>query len=157
MFGAITHKSTDMWNPVVGNKYITTDLDTSYLHVRTNSTVGSGDYTWIWYYDEEGRAAGGIVVWFSSTVKYRLRYCQQSYTSFPTSIPAEQDKEWVIEKRDLKTKVYCNGQQVLDITVSSETCDPKYADTWETYWGREVSKIRFSSQYDTASDYYYIG
>ena len=154
----MVNKSTDMWNPVVRDKYIPADLETSYLHLRTNSTAGSGDETLIWYDDKEWRIAGGIDIWFTSPVKYKLLYCKQNYTTFPTSLPAEQDKHWVIEKRGNRTVIYCNGKQVLDITASSETCDnPKYADTWDTYWGREVSSIKFHSQYDTASDYYFIG
>ena len=147
-----------MWNPVVRDKYIPADLETSYLHLRTTSTAGSGDKTLIWYYDEEGRVAGGIVIWFTSPVKYMIGYCQQYVTTFPTSLPAEQDKHWVIEKRGNRTVIYCNGKQVLDITASSETCDNPYiGDTWDTYWGREVSKIKFPSQYDTATISYLIG
>ena len=148
-----------MWNPVVRDKYIPADLETSYLHLRTTSTAGSGDKTLIWYYDEEGRRAGGIVIsWFTSPVKYGLLNCQQYYTTFPTSLPAEQDKHWVIEKRGYSTVIYCNGKQVLDITSSSETCyDPDNTETWDTIWGQEVSSIEFSSEYDSATDFFYIG
>ena len=154
----MVNKSTDMWNPVVRDKYIPADLETSYLHLRTNSTAGSGDYTVIYCYNEEGRLAGGIGILFTSPIRFTLQHCQQYYTTFPTSLPTEQDKHWVIEKRGYSTVIYCHGKQVLDITASSETCDdPKYADTWATVWGREVSSITFSSQYDTATISYYIG
>ena len=147
-----------MWNPVVREKSIPADLETSYLHLRTTSTAGSGDKTVIWYYNEEERIAGGIGIWFTSSVKFILGYCQQYHTTFPTSLPAEQDKHWVIEKRGYRTVIYCNGRQVLDITASSETCDdPDNTDTWATDWGREVSNIKFPSKYDTASNYYFIG
>ena len=146
-----------MWNPVARDKYIPADLETSYLHLKTNSTASSGDKTVIWYYNEEGRVAGGIVIWFTSPVKNALMYCQQ-YTTFPTSLPSQQDKHWVIEKRGYRTVIYCNGKQVLDITASSETCDdPKRADIWATHWGREVSSIEFSYEYDNATDFFYIG
>jgi hypothetical protein len=63
----------------------------------------------------------------------------------------------VIEKRGLRTVVHCNGKQVLDIKASTKTCDnPKYTDTWATYWEREVSSINFPPR-DTASDSYHIG
>ena len=147
-----------MWNPVVRDKSIPADLETSYLHLRTTSTARSGDKTVKWYYDEEGRVAGGIGIWFTSPVKYGLLSCQQYYTIFPTSLPTEQDKHWVIEKRGNRTVIYCNGKQVLDITASSETCDdPDLSDTWDTYWGREVSSIEFSSEYDSATDFFHIG
>ena len=146
-----------MWNLVVRDKYIPADLETSYLHLRTTSTAGGGDKTVIIYYDEEGRYAGGIAIWFTSPVKYLLVNCQQ-YTAFPTSLPTEKDKHWVVEKRGNRTVIYCNGKQVLDITASSETCDnPDYADTWATFWGREVSSIEFSSEYDNATDFFYLG
>ena len=150
--------SPDTWNAVVRDMYIPADLETSSLHLRTNSTAGSGEETEIWYYNEEGRAAGGIGILFSSPVKYKLLYCQQYYTTFPTGLPSQQDKHRVIEKRGYRTVIYCNGKQALDITASSETCDnPKYADTWDTYWGKKMSKIEFPSQHDTATISYLIG
>ena len=142
---------------MVRDKYIPADLETSYLHLRTNSTAGSGDETLIWYDDEEWRIAGGIDIWFTSPVKYLLVDCQY-YTSFPLPVPAEQYKHWVIEKRGYRTVILCNGQLVLDIKASSETCDnPKYRDTWATNWGREVTSIKFPSRWDTATNLYYIG
>ena len=140
------------------DKYIPADLETSYLHLRTNSTAGSGEETEIWYYNEEGRSAGYIVIWFTSPVMYILPYCQHYFTTFPTTLPSQQDKHWVIEKRGYRTVIYCHGKQVLDITASSETCDdPDLSDTWDTYWGREVSSIEFSSEYDSATDFFHIG
>jgi hypothetical protein len=147
-----------MWNDVVRGTYIPADLETSLLHFKTDSTLGSGDYTVIWFYDIDGRYAAGIGIEFSSTVKYVLHYCQWPYTTLPVRPPDEQVKHWVIEKRGLRTIVHCNGKQVLDMTASTKTCDDSdYTDTWATYWEREVSSIKFSSKYDTASDSYHIG
>jgi hypothetical protein len=147
-----------VWNDVVRGKDIPADLETSLLHVKTNSAVGSGDKTVIWYYDADGNSAAGIdIKFFSGAVKYVQLNCQY-YKNFPVSLPEEQDKHWMIEKRGHRTRIYCNGKLVLDITVSSETCDnPKYSDTWDTYWEREVASIEFSSEYDTASISFYIG
>ena len=151
------NKSTG--NPVAHDEFIPTNLETSYLHLRTNRATGSGDKTVIWYYHGEERLfAAGIGIWFTSPVKYILLDCQKYYTAFPSTVPAEQDKHWVIEKRGYRTVMLCNGQLVLDITASSETCDhPKYRDTWATYWGREVTSIKFPSRWDTATNLYYIG
>ena len=80
-----------MWRPVVRDKSIPADLETSYLHLRTTSTAGSDDYTVILYYNEEGKAAGGIAILFYSQVKHQLLHCQQYYTTFPTSLPTDQD------------------------------------------------------------------
>ena len=150
------NKSTG--DPVVRDTFIPVDLETSYLHLRTNSATGSGDKSVAWYYHgEEELYAGGIDIWFTSPVKYLLVDCQY-YTSFPLPVPAEQYKHWVIEKRGYRTVMLCNGQLVFDITASFETCDnPKYNDTWATEWGREVTSIKFPSQWDTATDLYYVG
>ena len=144
---------------MVRDEHIPLDMETSYLHLRTNSATGSGDKSVVWYYHGEERSiAGGIAIWFTSPIKYILGWCQEYNTSFPFSVPAEQDKHWVIEKRGYRTVMLCNGQLVLDITASSETCDDLVeADKWATYWGREVTGIRFLSQYDTATDLYYVG
>ena len=141
---------------MVRDENIPADLETSLLHLKTNSVVGSGDYSVIWYRNVDGYSAGGLGIKFSTTVKYVLVDCQH-YKNFPVSLPEEQDKHWTIEKRDYRTKIYCNGKQVLDITASSETCDhPDYSDNWDTYWERDVASIVFSSQYDTASVSFYI-
>ena len=144
---------------MVRDQFIPVDLETSYLHLRTNSATGSRDKTVAFYYnDEEELYAGGISIWFTSPVKYALVDCQKYYTAFPFSVPEEQDKHWVIEKRGYRTVMLCNGFLVLDITASFETCDdPKYNDTWDTDWGREVTSIEFPSRYDTATDLYHLG
>ena len=142
------------------DQYIPANLETLFLNIRTDSSMGSGEKVVLWFRDEESEIAAGFVILFSSdgTVQYKLLYCQKSYTNFKTSLPEEQRKEWIIEKRGFRTKVYCNGKQVLDVTASSETCgNPKYGDNWDTYWGRNASKLTFPSAHDTASDSFYIG
>ena len=142
---------------MVRDKFIPVDLETSYLHLRTNSTAGSRDKVVIRYRDENGMKAGGISIWFTLPMKYMLVKCQKYQTAF--SVPADQDKHWVIEKRGYRTVMLCNGQLVLDITASSETCDSDtWADTWATYWGRKVSYIKFPSEGgDIATDFYFVG
>ena len=144
---------------MVRDEFIPVDLETTYLHLRTNSATGSGDMTVVGYYnDKEGLYAGGIEILFTYPVKYILVDCQKNYTTFPFSVPAEQYKHWVIEKRGYRTVMLCNGQLVFDITASSETCDdPRFNDTWATEWGREVTSIKFPSRWDTATNLYYIG
>ena len=147
-----------MWNPVVRDTFIPADMETSYLHVITYSTVGSGDEILVWYYDEDKIYAGAIDIQFSSPVRYALLDCQGYYTPFPTSPPVDDTKHWVIQKHGYRTVILCNGELVLNITVSSDTCDhPDHADNWETYWRRDVDNIWFSSEYDTASDSFNIG
>jgi hypothetical protein len=129
------------------------ELETSYLQIKTNSAVGSGDQTVIEYFDKEGRDAGGIGILFSSPrVWYRLFNCALP-TPFPHILPTTVNKLWTIEKRRYRTRVFCNEALVLEFTVSDSTCDTRY---WETYWGRKVSKIEFHSV-DTASEQYRTG
>ena len=148
-----------MWNPVVRGTYIPADIETSYLHVRTHSTEGSDNYILVWYYDEDKKPAGGIGILVSSPVRYALHYCQRyNYSPFQTSPPAEDVKHWVIQKHGYRTVIFCNGELVLNITVSSDTCDNlAFANTWETYWRRDVDNIWFSSEWDTASVSFNIG
>jgi hypothetical protein len=147
--------SADMWRPVERGVKIPVELETSYLHVKTNSEVGSKDRTKILYYDKEGREAGGIKIRFTSPrVKYYLEKCQYDYTPFPPILPKTVNKVWTIEKRGYRTRMFCNGVLVLDITVSDTTCYWRY---WETDWEREVGGIQFHREYDTASDMYMIG
>ena len=144
---------------MVRDEFIPVDLETTYLHLRTNSATGSGYMTVVGYYnDKEGLYAGGIEILFTYPVKYILVDCQKNYTTFPFSVPAEQYKHWVIEKRGYRTVMLCNGQLVLDITASSETRDdPRFNDTWATEWGREVTSIKFPSRIDNATNFHYVG
>jgi hypothetical protein len=144
-----------MWKPVERDVVVPVELDTSYLHVKTNSEVGSEDRTEIYYDDKEGREAGGISIRFSSPhVKYYLLHCQSYYTPSPPTLPTTVNKVWTIEKRGYRTRVFCNKVLVLDITVSDTTCD--WGD-WKTEWGRQVGGIKFHEYDDTASDIYMIG
>jgi hypothetical protein len=150
--------SADVWKPVERGVLIPIELDTSYLHVKTYSEVGSEDRTVIRYFDKEGSYAGGIEISFTSPlVEYKLPYCQHFYTPFPTTLPTTVNKVWTIEKRRYRTRVFCNGLVVLDIILSDSTCDMEYNSDWETYWERDVSVIKFDGEYDTASEQYRTG
>ena len=151
--------SDTIWKPVERGKHIPADLETSNLHFKTDSVTGSKDKTVIFYYDNEGDIAGGFSISFDgSKVTQSLVNCPQFYRPFSATLSPEKEKEWLIEKRGYRTKVYCNGKEVLDITASTETCvNPELKQPWSTYWGRKVSRIEFVTDHDTASDYYYIG
>ena len=135
---------------------IPVNLETSYFHVKTNSAVGSNDWTWIVYFDIMNmmRRAGGIVIWFvSPSAGYGLLNCQDDLYPFPPTLPTQLEKQWTIEKRGYRTRVFCNKVQVADITVSNVTCQES---DWETYWSREVSGMEFN-KWDEASEAYHIG
>ena len=148
-----------MWNPVSVNSdmLIPADMETSYLHVKTVNTVGSYDFIRmrVLFYDEEGETEGGIGIWFNESVSEYKLGCQSSGTPFLTSLPVETDKQWVVEKRGYRIIIHCNGKLVVNITATSETCSNN-DDNWNTFWGREVTKINLRGYgFQTAS--YYIG
>ena len=136
---------------------IPADLGTSFLNIRTDSAVGSDERMVMWFYQEDRAVAGSFYIHFSGTVDYLVGNCASvtSYTAFPTILPEEKNKEWVIEKRGRRVRVYCNGKEVLDVTVTAELCD-SYAD-WDETWGREADYVHFPSKWDAASDSIYIG
>ncbi|XP_063695430.1 uncharacterized protein LOC134826857 [Bolinopsis microptera] len=151
----------DTWNPVIRETFLSANLETLYLHMKTNSSssVGNRKNIKIWFYDTDLYQAGSFYIWFVSTysVKYLLGECMRYYTSFPVSLPADQQRTWMISKRGKTTKVYCNGKIVLEVAASSEICDnPEYSTTWATYYGREANAIFFPITH-TASELYYIG
>ena len=150
-----------MWNPVSVNSdmfiIIPADMETSYLHVRTVNTVASDDFIemWVSFYDEEEETAGGIGIWLNESASEYVLNCQSSWTPFLTSLPAETEKHWVVEKRGYRTIIHCNGKLVVNKTATSDTCTENEND-WNTIWGREVKKIQIvGSDLSTAS--YYIG
>ena len=87
-------------------------------------------------------------------VMYSLYYCHTTnkFYSFPTNLPETKKKEWMIEKRGLNIKVYCNGKLVLDQTVSSDICND---EDWLYFWSKTVNSFSF---YDASpTDSFYIG
>ena len=46
------------------DKTFPVDLESSYLHLKTTSAVGSNDIILLWYYDEDGNSAGGFQMVF---------------------------------------------------------------------------------------------
>jgi len=157
---AIYISEYNTWTAVVRERFLSANLETSYLHMTTSSSsVENGEKMVVWFYDIDLQQAGGLAIWFrsSSSIQYALLNCMHDYSNFPVTLPADPDKTWVISRRGKTTKVYCNGKMVLEVTASSEICDhPDYVSTWETYYGREANSIYFST-FHTATDSYYIG
>ena len=117
-------------------------------------------YTTIVYaglYKTQSKYAAGFEIYFTSTTKYRLEYCNYSRTNFPSNLPSEVEKIWRItldRTAGIRLKIHCNGVEVLNILISDNTCS--YSD-WRKYWSRDVEKIDFYPSSDTASDYYRAG
>ena len=139
-----------------------TDLETSYLHFRIDSSDESQEYV---AFKGEGE---WISISFQSKItdnrlryEYKVNHCMKNFLAFPTTVPAEWHKIWTIVKRGLRIVVYCNGKKVLDATLSSSICDnPVQADTWREQWGQKATKVYFSPGEDEsknrAIDFYYI-
>eukprot|EP00116_Pleurobrachia_bachei_P009604 sb/3469866/ len=100
--------------------------------------------------DESGQGlVGGVRLKFGSTITYFIGFCAD-WGAFPVQPPDEVEKIWTIRKTASDLTIGCNGVEVLHFTFSDSTdnaCEPR--------WGGDVvEKIQFSSDHDTASDYY---
>ena len=145
--------SPDDWTAV--QRSINTDLETTPLEIKTDSTLGSEDRVDVRFFTTQREIAGVVFIDFSSTPQYWLYYCTSSPTNFPSNLPSEVDKIWSIKldkTAGIRVKIHCNGVEVVNILISDNTCDTSYWRNWRKYWSRDVEYINFSV-YDTASDY----
>ncbi|KAL5263950.1 hypothetical protein ACHWQZ_G005141 [Mnemiopsis leidyi] len=127
------------------------DLEKTPLEIKTNSTLESGDYVAVLFYNSQGEDAGGVYIYFTSTPRYWLVRCS-SNTTFPSNLPAAVDKVWRIslnKTSGIRLQIHCNDVEVLNTLLSDDTCH----SYWRKYWSRDVEKIAFYRG-DTASDYY---
>ena len=138
------------------------DLESSPLQIKTDSEAGSEEKVSVWFYTAERigpNFAGHVAINFTSNPQYRLWHCINSWTNFPNTLPTETDKVWTITLSRIagdKLTIHCNDKEVLDIVLSSKTCNN---GDWNNlnYWSRDVERIMFLSRHDTASDYYRPG
>ena len=138
---------------------IPANLEMFDLHLKTSSFERSNDAILVLFYNKEERAVGGILIIFSNAVVCDLLLCHDVVKArpLPSSLPAQIDKHWVINKSGYRIEIYCNGVLVLEQVASRHTCDEHTYDQ-SKYWGQNVRSIRFSlgDLYDTATEYYYI-
>ena len=153
--------SSILFEPVLSGDwtavYPEIDLETTPLEIKTDSTIGSGDKVYAWFYTSGGDYVGYVHIYFSSTPQYYISYCMSSYTNFPVSLPTEVEKVWRItlnRNSGIRLLIHCNNVVVVNILMSSSTCS---RSSWSTYWSRTVGKIWFYPDRDTASDYYRAG
>ena len=120
------------------------------MEIKTDSI--SGEKVRVVLRDENEENAGGVAIVFGSTMKYRIWECTTNRVDFPTEPSTELNKIWRITlSRSSGSKsivIDCNDEEVLNFSLSDTTCDE---DDWNTYWSRNVVKIKFHSS-DTASD-----
>ena len=148
--------TSDDWTAVQHDVDILIDLENTLLEIKTNSTLGSGDKVDVKFYTKQGEEAGGVKIFFSSTPKYRLNYCNSSYTNFPSNLSSEVDKIWRVtldKTAGIRLQIHCNGVEVVNFLLSDNTCDRSY---WRRHWSRDVEYIHFIGR-DTASEYYRAG
>ena len=128
------------------------DLENSPLEIRTDSVVGSNKEVKVLLYTAQGDKAGGVHLYFTSTIQYLISWCI-SYTNFPTELPSDNNKIWRItltRTSGIRLVIHCNNKEVLNVVISDTSCSQK--DKFSN-WNAEVAKIMFSSS-DTASDFY---
>ncbi|KAL5254943.1 hypothetical protein ACHWQZ_G014406 [Mnemiopsis leidyi] len=139
----------DSWIPVK----LEFNLETTPLEIKTDSSIGSGDYVKVFFYTSEGDNAGGVYLKFSSTLQYWIYRCSTSWTNFPTNPPADVNKVWrisITRTSGIRLQIHCNDVEVLDILMSDITCG---SSSWSTYWNKDIEKMYFSKS-DTAYEYY---
>ena len=143
------------WIAVERDVWIDFNLEQYSLNIKTDSTLGSDDEVYVTFHTSNGYAVvGGLRLYFRSTPQYLIGRCTTGPTNFPTNLPSDNDKVWRVtltRTSGIRLVVHCNEVEVLNILMSDSTCGNS---NWSTNWSREVPKIRFSSLYDTASDYY---
>ena len=141
------------WIAVERNVFIPWDLEGTPLQIKTNSTLGSGDRIRGNMYDKGGSNIGYVRVEFSSTVQYYIGSCSNSWADLPVQPPVEVDKIWTITKTETAIIITCNNVEVLNYLLADSS-----NSNCVTNWGGDVvEKIKFSSDWDTASDFYRAG
>ena len=153
----LSKTTSDDWTAVQRSVLLPLDLENTPLEIRTNSTLGSGDKVVVWFYPTQGEYVGGVEIFFSSTPQYYLSWCS-SWTSFPSNLSSEVDKIWRItldKTAGIRLQIHCNGVEVLNFLMSDNTCIRN--GSWRKYWSRDVERIYFPTNRDTASDYYRVG
>ena len=96
------------------------------------------------FFDKQGTFAGGIAIKFSSSLKYRMRQCQSEHTEFQNE-PDDTNKAkvWSITKLRPGPRiiVLCSMKKVLDLELSSSSCDGVDDGVWTGVWAKEVAQI----------------
>eukprot|EP00116_Pleurobrachia_bachei_P001031 sb/3461293/ len=144
------YKGAPDWTAVKRNVKIPWDLEGTPLQIKTDSTLGSVEQIYVRMYGKEGSVIGVVAVYFSSIVLYYIGYCTSSWPVLSVQPSTEIEKIWKITKTETAIIISCNGVEVLNYLFANSgesQCVPK--------WGGDVvEEIEFSSNYDTASDFF---
>ena len=134
---------------------IDSDLENFPFFIKTSSAMGSNEELKCFFYNAHGSGAGGIEIVYTLPPKYHVRHCDPPGKKyFPVALPSDKDKVWKLtlsRASVVRLVVLCNDQEVLNLEISSSTCDYRY---WKSEWSRMVEKVKFPSS-DSASDFYF--
>ena len=130
------------------------DLETTTLQIKTDSKAGSGEKINVWMFIKDNRYIGGVTVQFTSTIKYWIDYCTSSWSQLLIEPPVDVDKIWTITKTETSLIITCNGVEVVNYLFADSSRISECVPRWV---GDVVEQIKFSSDYDTASDLYRAG
>ena len=139
------------------DKFISHNLETTPLEIKTDSAAGSSQRVYIQFFDGS-LPAGGLDILFSSSVKYRIPYCYNSgsyKTDFSNSLPSTMDKVWRVtldRSSGIRYKLDCNDVEVLNVVVDGSECAA--VNNWNTNWSKTIVGFQMISGKDTASDSY---
>ena len=153
----ITYLSVSKWTAVQRDVMINYDLENSPLQIRTDSVVGSYEKVHVNFFNAQESTITGVQLLFSNPPQYYLGYCSNTMISFPTALPPETDKIWMItlvRTSDIRLMIHCNDKEVLNVVISDTTCS---YSSWSYLWSKDFEKMKFLSSGDTASDYYRAG
>ena len=140
------------WIAVQRGVYIDYNLQSNPLEIRSDSELGSGDQVYVYFYSSQGGIVGGVGFKLTSPPQYSIFNCRGA--KFLTDLPTAGVKVWRITVTSysdiIGLQILCNGEEVLNTAISDSMCT---YSSWNTYWNRDIAKIKFSSS-DTMSDYY---
>ena len=148
---------------IQNNEVIPFDMNSENLQIKTESTATGNDKVGVHFYNatrNQGRTGSIFSIFLASignsskTPTYEINNCKnaQDLLSLPTATGDAKIWEiWEISKHSgLRITVEYNGVEVLNITLSDDTCDQ---NGWSEIWSRDVKRIKFGKE-DTASKFY---
>ena len=91
-----------------------------------------------------------IHIKFSEVLHFKVWPCINDFTAFPIATPLDKDKVWTIIKTFRALKIECNGVGVLEVVYSD------YSEECSAVWRKELGRIMFQPNLDTASDGYFV-
>jgi len=135
------------WITVNRDTYITYDLETTPLQIKTDTVAGTKEMVRVIFYTANERlVSGGIDFFFDDPPTYFIRSCSSNWTPFSEDLPAEETKVWTITETLTTVKIACNEVELVTYTFSDSNSD------CVTQWSKDTGTMQFVLSVDTASD-----